>query len=167
VTSETGEHVKDVSVAYATASESGSVKGRFIGGDLYRVVIPAQPSGTTITLTPSATDRQGNIGTALPLSLLVGTESAPDASAGEPEAPPSVEGPSDAGVPSNSDASVTGPEQPVAAAAQKYDDGCSVSTTVGGSRAGWLAGLGLALASLVVRNGRAKRTRAASFPDIF
>ncbi|HEX2872643.1 MAG TPA: FG-GAP-like repeat-containing protein [Polyangiaceae bacterium] len=71
VTSETGEMVKDVSVVYLGNKVSGKVKAKFIGGDLFRVEIPAQAVYTTVTLTPQATDRAGNKGFATPISVFV------------------------------------------------------------------------------------------------
>jgi MYXO-CTERM domain-containing protein len=71
VTSETGEMVKDVSVVYLGKNGSGKVKAKFIGGDLFRVEIPAQAVYTTVTLTPQATDRVGNKGFATPISVFV------------------------------------------------------------------------------------------------
>ena len=59
VTSETGDMIKEASVVYSTPfGTSGKVPATFIGGDLFRAVIPAQPPYTTITLTPQATDRR-------------------------------------------------------------------------------------------------------------
>lgn len=73
VTSETGEHVKEVAVSYVNATGTGKVKAKFIGGDLFRVVIPPVPNGTQITLTPTATDRAGNTAKAPPMTFMVGT----------------------------------------------------------------------------------------------
>jgi hypothetical protein len=156
VTSETGEQVKDVTVGFEAAGSSDSVKARFIGGDLYRVVIPAQPSGTTLTLTPSAADRRGNVGSAAPISLLVGTPI--DAGPSGSEVPPDMETASDAGGLSGSaDAGVPGGELPVGSVASKKDGGgCSISTRSSNGRV-WLVGWGLALASLL---GRTRRARA-------
>ena len=73
VTSETGEHVKEVAVNYSSAAGSGKARAAFIGGDLFRVSVPAVPGGTVITLTPTATDRAGNVGTAPEMVFTVGT----------------------------------------------------------------------------------------------
>lgn len=78
VTSETGEMVKDVSVVYLGTKVSGKVKAKFIGGDLFRAVLPAQAAYTTITFTPQATDRGGNKGFATPISVFVVPRPAPD-----------------------------------------------------------------------------------------
>lgn len=59
VTSETGDMVKDVSVVYTiVGGTSGKVKAKFIGGDLFRAEIPAQPAYTVVTMVPQATDRR-------------------------------------------------------------------------------------------------------------
>jgi hypothetical protein len=163
VTSETGEEVKDVTVAFETATSSESVKARFIGGDLFRVVIPAQSNGTTLTVTPSATDRQGNVGSAVPIALLVGTPTLTDAGLGESEAPAGMETVTDAGAPISTaaDAGLAGAEPSLEAAAVKKDaGGCSVSPSSSNARA-WLPGWGLLLASLLARK---RRKRPQSMP---
>ena len=72
VTSETGDMVKDVSVVYSSPfNGNGKVKAKFIGGDLFRAVIPAQPAYTTITLAPQATDRRNLKGFGAPVSMTV------------------------------------------------------------------------------------------------
>ncbi|HVY29256.1 MAG TPA: FG-GAP-like repeat-containing protein [Polyangiaceae bacterium] len=72
VTSETGDMVKDVSVVYSSPfGSNGKVKAKFIGGDLFRAVIPAQVAYTTVTLAPQATDRRGNKGFGTPVALTV------------------------------------------------------------------------------------------------
>jgi hypothetical protein len=162
VTSETGEHVKNVSVAYTSANESGSVEGRFIGGDLYRVVIPAQPNGTTVTLTPSATDRQGNVGSAPPIALAVGSPVEADAgSDGTEPSPPDVDAPDAGADPTPDDAGVPATEPPVSAVSAEKDGGCSLSTSARGNSRGGLMLLGLALAASLARAGVGRR-RAAS-----
>jgi hypothetical protein len=154
VTSETGEAVKDVTVAFTTGSSSDSVRARFIGGDLFRVVIPAQPSGTTLTVTPSATDRQGNVGWAAPIALLVGAPTLTDAGPSESEAPADVETASDAGG-AISTVPGAGPSLE-AAAARKDGGGCNVSTGSSNARV-WLLGWGLALATLLARTRRMRQ----------
>jgi MYXO-CTERM domain-containing protein len=72
VTSETGDMVKDVSVVFSSPfNGNGKVKAKFIGGDLFRAVIPAQPAYTTITLAPQATDRRGTKGYGSPVAVTV------------------------------------------------------------------------------------------------
>jgi MYXO-CTERM domain-containing protein len=92
VTSETGEMVKDVSVVYLGNKVSGKVKAKFIGGDLFRVEIPAQPVYTTVTLTPQATDRAGNKGFATPVSVFVLPVPVPGGEGGAAGAPDPGEG---------------------------------------------------------------------------
>jgi MYXO-CTERM domain-containing protein len=71
-TSETGDMVKDVSVVYSTPfGVSGKVKATYIGGDLFRAVIPAQEAFTTVTLAPQATDRLGLKGFGTPVAVTV------------------------------------------------------------------------------------------------
>jgi hypothetical protein len=154
LTSETGEEVKDVSVGFATASSSESVQARFIGGDLFRVVIPAQPNGTSLTLTPSATDRQGNVGSAAPIALLIENPTLTDAGPSESEAPTNMEAASDGGASTAADAGVPGAAPSLETVAVKKDGGgCSVSTSSRNARV-WLLGWGLALASLLARTRR-------------
>jgi hypothetical protein len=72
VTSETGDMVKDVSVVYSSPfNGNGKVKAKFIGGDLFRAVIPAQPAYTTVTLAPQATDRRNIKGFGAPVAVTV------------------------------------------------------------------------------------------------
>jgi MYXO-CTERM domain-containing protein len=57
-TSDTGEHVKGVTLSYTVDGGSEeTVPATFIGGDLFRAVIPAQAAGAEISFTVSATDR--------------------------------------------------------------------------------------------------------------
>lgn len=83
VTSETGDMVKDVSVVYSTPfGVSGKVKATFLGGDLFRAVIPPQEAHTTITLAPQATDRRNLKGFGTPVAITV-KELPPPPSGGE------------------------------------------------------------------------------------
>jgi MYXO-CTERM domain-containing protein len=57
-TSDTGEHVKGVTLSYKVdGGTEETVPATFIGGDLFRAVIPAQAAGAEISFTVSATDR--------------------------------------------------------------------------------------------------------------
>lgn len=57
-TSDTGEHVKSVTLSYTVdGGTEETVRAAFIGGDLFRAVIPAQAAGAAISFTVSATDR--------------------------------------------------------------------------------------------------------------
>jgi MYXO-CTERM domain-containing protein len=63
VTSETGDMVKDVSVVYLPlGGTGGKVTAKFIGGDLFRAEISAQPAYTVVSVTPQATDRRDQKG---------------------------------------------------------------------------------------------------------
>jgi hypothetical protein len=61
-TSETGQHVKSVSLAVqdGPTSPEERVVAQFIGGDIYRAVIPARATATALKVTPHAVDRAGN-----------------------------------------------------------------------------------------------------------
>jgi MYXO-CTERM domain-containing protein len=154
-TSETGEHVGSVTLSYTLADggEEETVPAVFMGGDLFRAVIPAQPAGSTVTFAVSATDRVGESASSDPLSVTIpeelpgmggaggtaGSETAPSA-AGEV----GVGGSGAAGDPSS--AAGEGGE-PAARAATDDDDGCgcSVPGTVGGRSGAMLAALAGAL----------------------
>lgn len=57
-TSDTGEHVKGVTLSYTVnGGAEETVPATFIGGDLFRAVIPAQAAGAEISFSVSATDR--------------------------------------------------------------------------------------------------------------
>jgi hypothetical protein len=62
-TSETGQEVKQVSVDWAAGGTKGTERARFVGGDIYRAVIP-QASGALTKVEASAVDRRGNEGNA-------------------------------------------------------------------------------------------------------
>ncbi|MFO0737393.1 MAG: VCBS repeat-containing protein [Labilithrix sp.] len=59
-TSETGQHVKSVSLDVTVGGITTTVPARFIGGDLFRAAIPPVRAGATMTVVPRATDRAGN-----------------------------------------------------------------------------------------------------------
>jgi hypothetical protein len=70
-TSETGQHVKGVTLDVVVAGQHTQVEAKFMGGDLFRAQLPAQPAGTSFTVTPHAVDRAGNeaVGTEISLSV--------------------------------------------------------------------------------------------------
>jgi VCBS repeat protein len=71
-TSETGQHLADVSVVFTVVGgASDVVRARFVGGDLYRVELPPQPAGTHLSVVPFATDRAGNVATSSALEIVV------------------------------------------------------------------------------------------------
>ena len=58
-TSETGQHVKSVSFEISSGKTTETVPAKFVGGDLFRAVLPATPAGHTLKVTPHAVDRTG------------------------------------------------------------------------------------------------------------
>ncbi len=91
VTSEVGQEVTGVTLTY-TVPGSGpkAIKGAFMGGDLFRMLIPLQPPGTAITYTLSTTDRSHNTTTTTPVTITqpgetggMGEAGAGEAGAGE------------------------------------------------------------------------------------
>ncbi|HEY3252804.1 MAG TPA: VCBS repeat-containing protein, partial [Polyangiaceae bacterium] len=90
-TSDTGEHVKSVSLSYTVnGGTAKTVPAKFIGGDLFRAVIPAQPEGTILRITPTAVDRVNLTGIGKTIALGVGVAVPPDAeggAGGEPALP--------------------------------------------------------------------------------
>jgi len=82
-TSDTGEHVKSVYVSYTVnGGAAKTAPAKFIGGDLFRAVIPAQAEGTILELTPTAVDRVNLTGKAKTVTLSVGTVIPPDGEGG-------------------------------------------------------------------------------------
>ena len=72
-TSETGQEVKSVFVSYkVNGGQALKAPATFVGGDLFRVVIPAQPAFATLELTPTAIDRVDLTGTAATMTLSLG-----------------------------------------------------------------------------------------------
>lgn len=180
-TSETGEHVKLVSLDYKIGTAAAkTLKATFIGGDLYRVVIPGQPNGTIVTIMPSATDRSGLKSAPVEISLLVGTPIEPQPDAGmeptedggmvvEPENDagsdpvPEPEPEEDAGDEPGDGEPVDEPEPMDDAGVstgggQKGDDGCSVSAGGSDFNSNGLV-FGLGLAALALRRTRKTRRR--------
>ena len=166
-TSETGEEVKEVYAAYTLNGGREVLKapGKFVGGDLFRVEIPAQPAGTTIEVTPTAVDHVDLKGASEAFTLTLGT-SGEGGAAGEGSEPV-------AGAAGEVGAGATGGSSPSAGApaeggeageggsggspASKDDDDCSCST-VGRPRSSipLLAGLGLAFVALRRKRNRNK-----------
>ena len=81
-TNEAGQ-MATVTVPYAIKGVTKQAKVAFIGGDLFRVVIPAQPDGTAMTVTPTAVDRAGKTTVATPIALTVGTVTGEGGAGGE------------------------------------------------------------------------------------
>ncbi|MET0795190.1 MAG: VCBS repeat-containing protein [Polyangiaceae bacterium] len=70
-TNEAGQ-MATVSAPYTIKGVTKQAKVAFIGGDLFRVVIPAQVAGTVVTVTPTAVDRAKLSTSATPLVLTIG-----------------------------------------------------------------------------------------------
>ena len=63
-TNTAGQMVKNVTASYKiSGGATKTVPGVFYGGDLFRATIPAQSAGAEVSVTLSATDRAGNLGT--------------------------------------------------------------------------------------------------------
>jgi len=86
VTSETGEQVKSATFSYNTGADSETLPASFVGGDLFRAVIPAFPVGTTIQVTLEITD-YADLKATHDIELVIpgGEEPTPDAGS-EPDA---------------------------------------------------------------------------------
>ncbi|HEY1536408.1 MAG TPA: VCBS repeat-containing protein, partial [Polyangiaceae bacterium] len=76
-TNEAGQMVKSVVVNYvaktAAKTSTKSAKATWVGGDLFRAVVPAQADGTELTLTPTVTDRVGLVTSAPDMVFELGT----------------------------------------------------------------------------------------------
>ena len=57
------------------ASEEETVPATFIGGDLFRAVIPAQAAGADLSFAVSATDSVGELGSSEPIALTIAAPS--------------------------------------------------------------------------------------------
>ncbi|HEY6878617.1 MAG TPA: VCBS repeat-containing protein, partial [Polyangiales bacterium] len=119
-TSETGEHVASVSVDYEIEGEKKTVPAVFIGGDLFRAVIPGQADGTVVKVTPSAIDHGGLIGTSSSFELTVGMLPPPPPDAGKPATS------MDAGVAPSVDASTPAEDAATPDDGKEEDDGCAI-----------------------------------------
>lgn len=164
-TSETGEHVKSVSVSYSVdGAEPVTVPAYFIGGDLFRAEIPAQANGTVLKVSPVAVDRVNLTSADASFELLVGTVVEPEPGTGDgdgdgdgdvggdgdgDEAPAPGDGDGDESeTPAPGDGDGDGDEVPApggdgdgATVPSSSDDGCSVGHS--GSRSNGLVLLGL------------------------
>jgi MYXO-CTERM domain-containing protein len=92
-TSETGEHVKSVTLSYTVgASEEETVPATFIGGDLFRAVIPAQAAGAEVSFAVSATDRVDETASSEPITFKIAAPPVGDGGAGGEAGTPAVAG---------------------------------------------------------------------------
>jgi hypothetical protein len=71
-TNEAGQ-MATVTAPYTIKGVTRQAKVSFIGGDLFRIVIPAQVTGTVLTVTPTAVDRVHLSRAATPIVLTFGT----------------------------------------------------------------------------------------------
>ncbi|HEX5660837.1 MAG TPA: FG-GAP-like repeat-containing protein [Polyangiales bacterium] len=121
-TSETGEHVASASVEYEIEGEKKTEPALYIGGDIFRAIIPAQADGTVVKVTPSAIDHGGLIGSAPSFEITVGVLPPPSKDAGVPGI--------DAGTPSTGvDAGLppTGGDAGTPDDDRDADEGCSIA----------------------------------------
>lgn len=82
-TSETGEHVKLVGLSYrADGGTEKLVPATFIGGDLFRAVIPAQAAGVQLSFVVTATDHVDETASSEPIALEVAAPPSGEAGAG-------------------------------------------------------------------------------------
>lgn len=82
-TSETGEHVKGVTLSYQVdGGTEETVPATFIGGDLFRAVIPAQAAGAEVSYTVSATDRVDESASSEAIVVLIAAPPGGDGGAG-------------------------------------------------------------------------------------
>jgi hypothetical protein len=70
-TSETGQHLKAATLDVTINGSPMTVPAKFIGGDIFRAVVPAQPAGTRLELRPHAIDRAGNSASAETFPVVV------------------------------------------------------------------------------------------------
>jgi MYXO-CTERM domain-containing protein len=161
VTSETGEHVKDVGIEYTiNGGALLTAPATFVGGDIFRVELPAQADGTVLKLTPTATDRAGLTGKGASFEIVVGMLM-PDAGA---PITPGMTG-MDAGVGGGVDSGVVVTPEDPRDDSKDDDDGCSVSSgNAGVGSSGIFFMLGLAL--LAVRRTRLSRTLRGSSNEV-
>lgn len=83
VTSDTGSMVKAVGITYSlTGGASKTVKATYVGGDIFRAVIPALPAGSELKYAATATDRAGNAGTSAAKTVKVFLPDTPPATGG-------------------------------------------------------------------------------------
>jgi hypothetical protein len=71
-TTDEGPRLSEAFVRVTISGEEQDVPARFVGGDLYRAVLPAAALGTTVSYAVCATDRQNNAACSEPLNYEVG-----------------------------------------------------------------------------------------------
>lgn len=165
-TSDTGEHVKSVTLSYSVDGGSEeTVPAAFIGGDLFRAVIPAQAAGAEITYAASATDRVDEAADSEPVVIKIAAPPSGDGGAGgdggaaasggtaDAAGAPAVGGSSSGGAPSGAVGGEGGSAEPDGSPKKSDDDGCGCS--VPGAPANTPSALGvLLLAAVAMRRRR-------------
>jgi MYXO-CTERM domain-containing protein len=132
-TSDTGEHVNSVSLSYTIGARAEeTVPASFIGGDLFRAVIPAQAAGTELSFTVSAADGVGEVAASEPIALIVAAPPGGDGGAAGTGATGPI---GDAGAPGTSGSAGE-------ATAGTGDGGGSGGTSSGGTTGTSIAGEG-------------------------
>ena len=141
-----------LSSAYANVSVDGgaatAAEATFMGGDLFRVVIPSEADGAMVSVELCAEDRQGNVGCSQPLGYVVGDPSS-GVGGGGAGGSGGVGGAGTGGSGATSGAGGSGDGFSV-----DEDDGCGCTVPGGDSRTGALALLGLGLGIAVMRRRR-------------
>jgi hypothetical protein len=182
-TSETGQHVASVSVAWSAGELGGEVAARFVGGDVFRAVIPPQPAGAHLLLAPGSRDRLGNQASFPVISLDVAADGGAGGGGGSPgstgeggaggqagagaggagDGGSAGAGQPEAGGGQAGQAGSTGQATPAGPAGGEGGDtgGCACSTAQQGSTWGGRAGGFLWLLAL---GRRCRRDRAARWP---
>jgi MYXO-CTERM domain-containing protein len=70
-TSEVGQQVREVVLTYTIKDKPQKVNAAFMGGDIFRGVIPPQPGGTMLTIVVSSKDAAGNVAKSDPIDVMV------------------------------------------------------------------------------------------------
>ena len=181
-TSEVGQQVAEVSATWDAGGGPQKVPAKFVGGDLFRAVIPAQAGGATIAIVLSAKDAQGNAAKSDPIMVTVtgttgagGTAgaagsggagaiggaagtSAMGGAAGSTAAAGSPAAAGTGGAPASAGASGSAAPPPASSS------GCGCSVPANAASVGWLAGVLVALAA-IVRRRRARRALQAALEE--
>lgn len=165
-TSDTGEHVKSVTLSYTVGnSPEETVPATFVGGDIFRAVIPAQAAGAEVSFSVTATDRVDETASSEPITVKIAAPPTGEGGGGGEAGTPPAEGgspPAEAGAPSGGTGATSavggeGGGTDVTPASKSDDDGCgcAVPGNVPSSR-GALVALMMAAGLLARRRGGAR-----------
>lgn len=175
VTSETGEHVKSVTFSYNTGDDSETLPATFVGSDMFRAVIPAQPAGTTIELTLEATDYADlKVTKTIELVIPAIEETSPDAGVTPDASVPMGDGDGDAPMGDGDgdgdgdgeeplptvDGGISCPTPDAGPDNDESSDDCSVSSPGLGGHGNLMAGLIVGLAMMLRSRSVRRRARA-------